>query len=104
MKYLALVDRSAPRYLIDLSGLAEAGHLDAESIDVIRCIRRWEPKDFELARAADKARRGWIGDRAHQMASVPDFEAVADGLRRVLSIAAGWSPSPDSDQESRSDR
>jgi len=87
-KHLAWADRSAPRDLVDLGGLAELAAFSVPGNEVVACVRGFGVIEQELARVPDRTLRAWHADLAHQMASVPEphrsLQRVRDSWAAVL--------------------
>lgn len=89
-KQLAWTDRSAPRDLVDLAGLAEQGAFTKSADAVMACVRGFGVIEQELAHVPDRTLRAWQADLAYQMASVPEPQRSLQVVRDAWAAVLGW--------------
>lgn len=91
MKLAAWVDRSAPRDLADLCGLATHGHISKEAVELAHEISRaLVPQAFAPPAAPDED--VWYAALAAQMPEVPPRAEALEVVREAVSDVAGWWP------------
>lgn len=90
MKHLAWTDRSAPRDLVDLAGLAAIGAMDHEANGIVECLRGLGPRPSDIDRVPERTQRAWIVDLAHQMGEPPDPERALGDVRQAWADCLGW--------------
>ncbi|MEA3511532.1 MAG: nucleotidyl transferase AbiEii/AbiGii toxin family protein [Actinomycetota bacterium] len=90
MKHLAWADRTAPRDLVDLVGLASIGALDAEADAIVDCLRGFGVRFRDIDRLPDRTRRSWVVDLAHQMGQPPDPNHALSAVQEAWARSLGW--------------
>lgn len=93
MKHLAYSDRvarNAPRDLVDLAAMAEAGMITRRADEIVRCLRGFGVQPSELAEVPQTIRRGWTVSLGHQMRAVPDVDQALTRVREAWASALAW--------------
>jgi predicted nucleotidyltransferase component of viral defense system len=85
MKLIAWFDRRTPRDLYDLAALADAGHIDAAAIGLVKQIAGFSPSQATLEQRVPRTvESAWQAELGHQIAHTSSAEDCLTRLRVAL--------------------
>ncbi len=89
MKLVAWLDRAAPRDIYDLAALAEAGMIDADSLEATRKIIGYRPTASMITNVPMGVVRGeWDAELVHQLADPKSLDECISAVRQALELLA----------------
>lgn len=90
MKLLAWFDRHTPRDLYDLAALADAGHIDAAAVSLVRPIAGFTPGAANLERKVPRlVVSSWQAELGHQASDLASPEVCLARVRTALERITG---------------